>query len=224
MFENCTIQVAWRTPLEKIDALEACMNNWLSTEENRWFEPATSIMVQNIKYQKYLELTIGMGHNATWQDWGARVTRKTAFHAAVQYYCRQLGIIGHEAPLPVVWADQESGTYVPSEYDTGDDASVLSAGTTSGAAAGTSRPVVVGGDVDADPERLAPGMPTTGVGLSAHPSQPPEMYIHPSSPISPMPAPPANFLGFKAPEGSVAAHLRARKSKGRKAIMRGMDG
>ncbi|ESK96983.1 hypothetical protein Moror_6561 [Moniliophthora roreri MCA 2997] len=218
-FENCTIQVAWRTPLEKIDALEACMNSWLSTEENRWFEPATSIMVQNIKYQKYLELTIGIGHNGTWQDWGLRVTRKTAFHAAVQYYCRQLGIIGHEAPLPIIWADEESDTYVPSEYDMSDVGSVRSTG------ADDAGGVVVSGDIDAEPERVAPGMPSTGVGLSAQPSQqrtaPPEMHIHSPSPQSIPPAS-ASLMGFKAPEVSVAAHLRARKSKGRKAILRGM--
>ena len=41
MFENLTMQVAWRTPLEKLDALEKCVNEWLQTEENRWFEPST---------------------------------------------------------------------------------------------------------------------------------------------------------------------------------------
>jgi hypothetical protein len=50
---------------------------------------------------------------SNWQDWGLRGTRKTAFHAAVQYYCRQLGIIGYEAPLPVVYADPDTNTYKP---------------------------------------------------------------------------------------------------------------
>lgn len=63
MFENLTMQVAWRTPLEKLDALEAALNNWLSTEENRWYEPSTSIVLQNIQFQRYLECTVGIGHN-----------------------------------------------------------------------------------------------------------------------------------------------------------------
>lgn len=46
-----------------------------------------------------------------WQDWGLRNTRKTAFHAAVQYYCTQLGITGHEAPLPIAYADPKTKTY-----------------------------------------------------------------------------------------------------------------
>jgi hypothetical protein len=50
---------------------------------------------------------------SNWQDWGLRGTRKTAFHAACQYYCRQLGIIGYESPLPVVYADPETKTYKP---------------------------------------------------------------------------------------------------------------
>jgi hypothetical protein len=122
-FENCTLQIAWRTPLSKLDQLEACLNEWLSTEENRWFEPGTSIMLQKIEYQKYLELTIGMPHNrsvlsrpeadpvahwaidSNWQDWGAKVTRKTAFHAAVNHYTKALGIEGLEAPIPIVWGE-----------------------------------------------------------------------------------------------------------------------
>ena len=62
-FENLTMQVAWTTPLKKLDALEKCLNNWLSMEENRWFEPSTNITLQNIQFQRYLELTIGIGHN-----------------------------------------------------------------------------------------------------------------------------------------------------------------
>ncbi|KAF8165120.1 Mechanosensitive ion channel-domain-containing protein [Crassisporium funariophilum] len=62
-FENLTMQVAWTTPLTKLDALEKCLNDWLSTEENRWFEPSTNIVLQHIVYQRYLELTIGIGHN-----------------------------------------------------------------------------------------------------------------------------------------------------------------
>jgi len=112
-FENLTMQVVWTTPLSKLDALEKCLNEWLSTEQNRWFEPSTSITLQNISFQRYLELTIGIGHNGNWQDWGLRCARKTAFHAAVQHYSRQLGIIGYEAPLPVVYADPNTNTYKP---------------------------------------------------------------------------------------------------------------
>ena len=57
------MQVAWKTPLEKLDALEQCLNDWLSTEPNRWFEPSTSVTLQKISYQRHLELTIGIGHN-----------------------------------------------------------------------------------------------------------------------------------------------------------------
>ncbi|KAF5363319.1 hypothetical protein D9756_000581 [Leucocoprinus leucothites] len=112
-FETLPIQVAWRTPLEKLDALEHCLNEWLATEENRWFEPTTSITLQHIVYQRYLELTIGISHNGNWQDWGLRNARKTAFAAAVHYYSKQLGIIGYEAPIPVVYADPQTGTYIP---------------------------------------------------------------------------------------------------------------
>lgn len=49
--------------MEKLDALEACMNEWLQTEEHRWFEPSTSITFQHIHYQRHLEFTMAIGHN-----------------------------------------------------------------------------------------------------------------------------------------------------------------
>jgi len=114
MFENLTMQVAWRTPLEKLDALEKCVNEWLQTEENRWFEPSTSLTFQTIDYQRHLVITMAFGHNGTWQDWNLRNARKTAFHAAVSYYCRELGIEAYEAPLPVEYADNNTQKYMPS--------------------------------------------------------------------------------------------------------------
>lgn len=111
MAESCTIQVAWRTPQAKLDALEEKLNTWLSTEENRWFQPTTSVVLQNISYQRYLECTIGISHNSTWQDWGLRNTRRTAFHAAVQFYCQELGITAYEAPMPIAYADTNTQHY-----------------------------------------------------------------------------------------------------------------
>ncbi|KAF7301275.1 EF-hand domain-containing protein [Mycena indigotica] len=109
MYENLTMQVAWRTPLEKLDALEAAINKWLSTEENRWFVPSTGITFQRIEFQRYLEFTMAIGHNGTWQDWSLRSARKTAFHAAVQYYCRELGIECYNSPQPIIWTDATAG-------------------------------------------------------------------------------------------------------------------
>lgn len=57
------MQVAWKTPMAKLDELQRCLNEWLSTEENRWFEPSTSIVLQQFVYQRYLEITISIGHN-----------------------------------------------------------------------------------------------------------------------------------------------------------------
>ena len=52
-------------------------------------------------------------YSSNWQDWGLRNSRKTAFHAAVHYYCRQLGIVGCEAPIPIVYADPVTRRYTP---------------------------------------------------------------------------------------------------------------
>ncbi|KAI0796486.1 Mechanosensitive ion channel-domain-containing protein [Abortiporus biennis] len=174
--ENLTMQVAWRTPLEKLDALEKCLNEWLATEENRWYEPNTSVTLQKINYQRHLELTIGIPHNSNWQDWDLKLRRKTAFHAAVNYFCRQLGIIAHEAPMPIAYADHETMDYMP--------------------------------------------MTPTPIDEDSFPSPEPEQTGYHRDGTK------AIYLGFAPPSDKPVPGIRARKSKGRKNILRtmGADG
>ncbi|KAG8218341.1 Mechanosensitive ion channel-domain-containing protein [Butyriboletus roseoflavus] len=160
MVEALTMQVAWRTPLEKLDNLEARLNEWLATEENRWFQPTTSITLQSISFQRHLEITISIPHNSTWQDWGMRNARKTAFHAAVQYYCRQLGITAYNSPMPLVYSDTPQYT--------------------------------------------------------------PESERRSQEPLHGVEGSTKNFLGFTPPDQRGPQLLRARKSKSRKAILRGI--
>ncbi|KAG8733275.1 hypothetical protein FRC10_000328 [Ceratobasidium sp. 414] len=101
-FEGLTLQVDWRTPMSKLDQLENKMNEWLQSDENRWFNPPTGVVLQHIDFQRSLEITMGIPHNGTWQDWGMRNARKTAFHAAAQFYSRQLGITCGNSPQPVL--------------------------------------------------------------------------------------------------------------------------
>ncbi|KAF9246905.1 Mechanosensitive ion channel-domain-containing protein [Melanogaster broomeanus] len=170
MVESLTMQVAWRTPLDKLDALEGRLNEWLATEENRWFQPTTSITLQNIVFQRHLEVTIAIPHNATWQDWGLTNTRRTAFHAAVQYYSRQLGITAFESPLPIVFADPDTQPYdtPPPDFEADSE---------------TGPPVDNSREADAAPKYL---------------------------------------LGFTPPDQQGSHLLRARKSKSRKAALRGV--
>ncbi|KAI0028303.1 Mechanosensitive ion channel-domain-containing protein, partial [Vararia minispora EC-137] len=103
--ETMTMQMEWHTPMEKIDALEKALNDWLAHEKNRWFVPNTSIVFQNFQLQRYLEVSIGISHNGNWQDWGLRNSRRTAFQAAVQHYCLQLGIKAYKPSIPIRWVD-----------------------------------------------------------------------------------------------------------------------
>ncbi|KAI0791637.1 Mechanosensitive ion channel-domain-containing protein [Irpex lacteus] len=115
--ENLTMQIDWTTPLEKIDALEGCLNRWLETEKNRWFQPNTAIMLQNISFMRHLECTIGIPHNGNWQDWGLHNARRTAFHAAVNYYCRQLGIFNYSPAQPIQWTKNHELSNYQDEED-----------------------------------------------------------------------------------------------------------
>lgn len=53
-------------------------------------------------------MTIGIPHNQNWQDWGAALMRRTAFHAAAQHYCRELGISWANSPQPILITSPES--------------------------------------------------------------------------------------------------------------------
>ena len=208
------MKVSWKTPMEKLDALEVCMNEWLQTEERRWFEPSTSIAFQHIHYQRHLELTIGIGHNgydpatfstrgayvkfyiySNWQDWGLRLARKTAFHAAVQYFCRQLGIVAAESPIPLVYANRdtqmwENPDFVPPELD--DGSSVINM---------------------QQQQPTSPRSPTIP-WAPAHPSG-----LAPGHGSKEK----VSWLGFEPPTNQPSA-LRARRAKSKKAVMRSQMG
>ncbi len=113
-------------------------------------------------------------------SWGLRCARKTAFHAAVQYYCRQLGIIGYEAPLPIVYGDPQTQTYNPPP---------------------------------------SPGVDDVGMGSSTD-KLPETVHVQSASPVPERMKP---TLGFLPPVATrTGVNIRQRKSKSRKANMRGM--
>ncbi|KAA1126599.1 hypothetical protein PGTUg99_029464 [Puccinia graminis f. sp. tritici] len=107
-FENATVQFGWDTPLEKLDELEEKMNLWLQTDEQRRFEPGTACVIQSLVNQQYMEVTIGMTHRENWQDWGGRWNRRTAFHAALNHYSRELGISFYNAEQPVQFSNLDA--------------------------------------------------------------------------------------------------------------------
>ena len=43
------MQVNWKTPQKKLDALEKCINHWIDNDEKRWFVPGTNVVLQRIE-------------------------------------------------------------------------------------------------------------------------------------------------------------------------------
>ncbi|ELU42125.1 mechanosensitive ion channel domain-containing protein [Rhizoctonia solani AG-1 IA] len=194
-FEGLTLQVDWRTPLSKLDELETKMNEWLASDDNRWYNPPTSVVLQHIDFQRCLELTMGIPHNGTWQDWGMRNARKTAFHAAAQFYCRQLGITCNNSPQPVLV--QQSRPELEQRLRSEDREEVTDfLGSSENLASPGDEPTgETGGAGLAAPDSAAPGATT------AHPK--------------------AGALGF-VPPPEEQNRLRQRKMKSRKGANRGM--
>ncbi|KAG8976703.1 hypothetical protein FRB90_009050, partial [Tulasnella sp. 427] len=54
MGEVMEMQINWRTPQWKLDALEKKINEWIDSDEKRWYKPGTSIAFSKIEYQKAL--------------------------------------------------------------------------------------------------------------------------------------------------------------------------
>ncbi|KDN43438.1 hypothetical protein K437DRAFT_248471 [Tilletiaria anomala UBC 951] len=115
-WESVAIQVAFDTPLQKLDAVEADMIHWLSTEPERMFEPTTAIVPQKINYMRSIECTVGMTHRRTWQDWGMRWYCRNAFVAALCYYMKKHGIRYAQPNQPIIyWCDDAA--QLPPSYD-----------------------------------------------------------------------------------------------------------
>ena len=133
---------------------------------------------------------------SNWQDWGLRLARKTAFHAAVQYFCRQLGIVAAESPIPIVYADRdtqlwENPDFVPSDLD--DGSSVI--------------------NLQQQQQPTSPRSPTMP-WAPAHPSGLAPEYGHKEK---------VSWLGFEPPTDQPSA-LRARRAKSKKGVMRSQMG
>lgn len=218
-FESAWLQMAWNTPTEKVDQLQSYLNQWLATEENRWFEPSTSIMYQNFTYMRYLEVTIGMPHNSNFQDWGARNNRRTAFHAAINHYSNLLGIEFYETARPVIFVDANNNPidaphmpHAPSEsyQDRPSTPSRLPPIHIKDEDRESIEYNVdpVGEALDSRADMGGPGL-TTGAGLGAS-----------GADAHPVATGPRTFLGFKPPAGET--HLRARKTRSRKAGFKGI--
>ncbi|CAE6458333.1 unnamed protein product [Rhizoctonia solani] len=195
-FEGLTLQVDWRTPLSKLDQLEQKMNEWLASDQNRWYVPPTGVVLQHIDFQRSLELTMGIPHNGTWQDWGMRNARKTAFHAAAQFYCRQLGITCGNSPQPVLVQQTrpELEQRIRSE-DREEAVDFLGSSENISSPAGDAPTGETGGATLAAPDSASPGATT--------------------------PHPKAGALGF-VPPPEEQNRLRMRKMKSRKGANRGM--
>ncbi|CEH18891.1 Predicted mechanosensitive ion channel [Ceraceosorus bombacis] len=56
-WECATMQVAFDTPLETLDAVQADVIHWMQTEPERMFEPSTAIVPQTIDYMRSIERT-----------------------------------------------------------------------------------------------------------------------------------------------------------------------
>lgn len=115
-WESVALQIAFDTPLAKLDAAQADLIHWMQTEPERMFEPSTAIVPQSIDYMRSIEVTIGMTPRQNWQDWGGRFYKRNAFFAAICYYMKKHGVHYAASNQPIVyWTDDAA--QLPPSYD-----------------------------------------------------------------------------------------------------------
>jgi len=124
------------------------------------------------------------------------LARKTAFHAAVQYFCLHIGIAAAESPIPLVYADRDARMWENPDFvpDPDDGSSVVNM-------------------QQQQQQPTSPRSPTM-----------PWAPAHPSG-LAPGHGPreKVSWLGFEPPTNQPSA-LRARRAKSKKAVMRSQMG
>jgi len=78
------------------------MNEWLQND-TRAYEPSTAATYQHVDYTNSLTITFWMCLKGTWQDWGGRWKHRTAFHAALAHFIKELGIVYAHSPQRIVY-------------------------------------------------------------------------------------------------------------------------
>lgn len=111
MAETLEMQVNWKTPQWKLDTLEKKLNEWIDQDEKRWFKPGTSIGFSKIEFQRALTLTIGIGHNGTWQDWGLRLARKYVL-VCLSVHCAFLMVLDWEGRRSMLPHSTSAGSWI----------------------------------------------------------------------------------------------------------------
>ncbi|PWN43600.1 hypothetical protein IE81DRAFT_322258 [Ceraceosorus guamensis] len=221
-WECATMQVAFDTPLETLDAVQADVIHWMQTEPERMFEPSTAIVPQTIDYMRSIEVTIGMTLRDNWQDWGGRWRKRNAFFAALTFYMKKHGVRFVNSNQPVIYWTEDAAQLPPDYSDS----------------QGAARESGARGEQEGGEERR---------GSASDPWTMPNDDFRPSPPSSPKsaavglpgsqpasgsatPRPPApkfkSFMGFTPPPDEVdGSGLRMRKQRTAKAFaFQGGDG
>lgn len=159
-WECVTMQVAFDTPLEQLDAVQADLIHWMQTEPERMFEPSTAIVPQTIDFMRSITVTIGMTHRANYQDWGARWYRRNAFFAAVCYYMRKHGVRFMNSNQPILYWD-------PPSYDSSEAATTANSQETPAQPPGPTPGCIGENDSFTTMPKSAGGLSAGGAGAEA---------------------------------------------------------
>ncbi|WFD08614.1 hypothetical protein MVES1_003990 [Malassezia vespertilionis] len=123
-YDETHIQVAFNTPLEKLNAVQDDLNDWIKNDPEHRFVYPTYIFVYAVNYMRYMDCTVGMTHSHNFQDWGAHLYRKVAFFAALSYFLRKHEVaFEYEVESAMAWDQDWEAEYLNKYTTASDDAS-----------------------------------------------------------------------------------------------------
>ena len=109
-WETMTVMTSFQTPLHKIDAFRAKLQEFVKENDREW-GGGLELLYDSIRNMNCLSLVIAVEHKGNWQDWGTRWTRRTRFMRRIKEAAEELGL-SYEPPLqPIAFVPHDSAMF-----------------------------------------------------------------------------------------------------------------
>lgn len=108
--EQIDFEMAFDTPIEKINALRDKINNYLKHEESRDFHADPTIALYGMSNANIMKWFVWLEHKSNWQEGGKRWIRTTRFTLALRRFFHELDITYSMPPTPVTYSYHNNGS------------------------------------------------------------------------------------------------------------------
>ncbi|KAF8904384.1 Mechanosensitive ion channel-domain-containing protein [Gymnopilus junonius] len=115
MWETTELTVSYNTPMNVIEQLRIKIVAYMNANSREWAD--CSLNIDKMEFQNAIHLIVGMEHRPSWQDWGGRWTRRTAFMRYLKTILEELDI-RYTMPIQPVLLPSGDASYLPTHMQT----------------------------------------------------------------------------------------------------------